>query len=160
MQKVNETAVEQLNRMYGSFLEIKCLPIEVNMKSHPVTLAGKTEGAFTLNDSVSATTRNLNNIYETQADQGIIRANIGLASSSKMLTDLGYGYFYLSILKNAMLMELSKFFNLNDHKVIWSRPGKVDEFFRDFDNVAGYEVRAYIDKSQIQTPFVGLSQRD
>lgn len=145
--KVNETPSEKLNRMYGDFLKIPVTPIDVQLGAHPVTLANSTEGAFSLNEPVMAKIKNIHCSIETKADQGIIRAMIGMATASRMMDDLGFGYFYLAVLKNAMLTEMSKFFDLNQHEVVWNRPGKSDQYFRDFDNVAGYEIRCYIDKS-------------
>jgi hypothetical protein len=149
MQKINETAVEKLNRMYGEYLALPCLPVEVVMGKQPVTLARSTDDAFTLNTAIDVHTKNINNVIETEADQGIIRATIGLAAASRMIDDLGYGYFYLAVLKNEMLSEMAKFFNLSNHKVVWNRAGKSNEYFIDFDNVAGYEVRCYIVKTKV-----------
>lgn len=149
MQKVNETSVEKLNRMYGEYLSLPCLPIEVVMGKAPVTLARSTHDAFSLSAAIDVRTKNINNVIETEADQGIIRATIGLAAASRMIDDLGYGYFYLAVLKNEMLSEMAKFFNLSTNTVVWARPGKSDEYFRDFDDVAGYEIRCYIDKTKV-----------
>lgn len=143
--KVNESMVERLNRMYGSFLAEPVIPVEVVMGAQPVTMAKATDAAFMLNDSIN--TKNIFNVIETEADRGIIRAKVGLAAAARMENSIGYGYFYLAVLKNAMLIEMAKFFDLHKHKVIWNRPAKPDNYFLDFDTVAGYEIRCYICKT-------------
>jgi hypothetical protein len=147
IQKVNETMVEKLNRMYGSFLAEPVIPVEVVLGAHPVTLAKATADAFTLNAAIYIHTKSIFNVIETEADQGIIRAKVGLAAAARMENSIGYGYFYLAVLKNAMLIEMAKFFDLHQHKVIWNRPAKPYQYFIDFDDVAGYEIRCYIDKT-------------
>lgn len=141
---------EKLNRLYGDFLKFKTNPINIDIgHPHPVTLARGDQDAFSLNAAISGSVQTIINVVETEAHQGVIRAFIPFQYVARMVTDDNFAYMYLGVMKNNMLLELSKFFDLDKRTVVWNSPGKPNVFFREFENMPGVEVRAYIDKTPV-----------
>lgn len=130
-----------LDSMYGSFLDKPIEPVKVNdLKS--LTIAKNEDCAFSLAEAdmpfsgVDFTPCN--------GDQGIVRVKLGYSHVARMESDFWYGIQILALLKNAMIAELAKNFDITKYKVHFALPGRPGKYFSDSLSSASVEIRAYI----------------
>lgn len=134
----------KLNLLYGSFLEAQWEPFDIDIKGS-LTIAYKNDDAFTLAAPLSSSIRVVKNKEEHDGDQFVLRCILPNTIAKRMENDLTFGYFFLSLVKNEVLKAFAEHVDLTKNKVIWARPGKPGEYFRELEGI-GYEFRAYISK--------------
>lgn len=137
---------QQLSDSYRNFLnkfDVYSLDLDL---SNSLTKINSTHSAFRLNlDGKMQRVEPLDN-QQKDYDSLLVVANISYFDAHKMISDQYYGYYILSIYKNAMLKEIFKEVSMNDIETItFTRPGRVGEIlFRELENVAAFELRLFV----------------
>lgn len=137
--------IYKLNLLYGNFLSAQWNPLEIQFDADAVTIAKNDESPFMLK-AVSGYTKTIINEIEIEGSQFVIRGVVPYSFITRIEKDPGYGFFYLALVKNEMLKQLAKYVNLNKYTVVWNRPGIIPSWFIELDHIAGFEIRAYVNR--------------
>lgn len=139
--------VNKLDFMYRDYLETNHAALEFNEEiTKAFTFVGKDDcDAFRLN-SPSSFFKFIKESDNTEPHMAVLRCMIPYAIATK-LDDYNTGIYILSIVKNHMLVAFRKTLKLSKYTdITFIRPGNKSSIFKESDQYAGIEVRAFLTK--------------
>jgi len=139
-----------INNKYAFLFNIKDYEPIVYSQGGSVTLFPRKVEAFSLNSPVGgfykAVESNIRVDEETYSGL-IVRGIIGYKKMSKLMeADLGTGCLFLSQIINGMLISAYQYrFPKKPNLITFERPGSINNFFYEMEDMAAYELRLYVD---------------
>ena len=147
--------IEKINNQYAFLFESACQgfePSKFHENKMSTTLIPNGTPLALLNPILFGflTTHPPGDLIEVRKDHSgvILRGMLSYAAAARIENNFGLGCLVLSQLINAMLYEAYRYHPhmLSDFKKItFDRPDIKNSFFRELENLAGYELRLYIE---------------
>lgn len=146
-----ELNLHKYNAMYGSFLNKEIQAFHMKDISSAITVASVNDSAFVLNSAITGPLGSVISDNSINDDLIVLRCAIPYSIMLKM-DDYETGIYYLSLIKNALVSTITSKIDKSQYgQILFQRPGQPNKFFGHLENVAGCELRCFVQKKTIDT---------